>query len=233
MTSGSPPRGALASCVRSQIRRGLDGVWVRGVESVLAAQQSRPVVLAATHSASWDARLLVPLDDALGRSGRVWVDSDTRRCVPFFGPLGSIPVDPSSIGGVRRSVRSATRWLSEPGRTLWIFPQGERLPGATRPLGVRPGAAWLAKHVGAALIPVGISYGPARAATPRAAVSFGPPVDPDNLEGGLLQQLTCNDRFLRHGDPWFEPLLPSGRDGGGQGAGKGVVAPLAWSAGHG
>ena len=233
MTPKTVFRGAFGSYVRSQIRTGLDGVWVRGIESVHAARQSRPVILAATHSAWWDAMLLLPLDDALGRSGRVWMDAANLERLPFFGPLGAIALDTSGIAGLRRSVREAGDWLSEPGKTLWVFPQGEQRPSWIRPLCLHPGAAWMAQQLDAALIPVAIAYGFREASTPSAAVSFGPPVDPDNLEGGLLQQLGYTDRFFVNGDPAFEPFIEAKEQRSEAGAGTRMLAWAARSAGNG
>ena len=225
-------RSAFGAYVRSQVRAGLDGVWVRGLESVFAAQQTRPVVLAATHSAWWDAMLLLPLDDALGRSGKVWMDAENLDRLPFFGPLGAIPLE-TGVGGLRRSVREAQRWLSEPGRTLWIFPQGEQRPAWIRPLCLKPGAAWMASQLDAALIPVAMAYGFREASTPTAAISFGPPVDPDNLEGGLLQQLGQTDRFFCGHGCDFEEFIQAKEPRAEAGTGTRMLAWAARGAGHG
>lgn len=200
-------RSLFGTYVRARVRRGLDGLWVRDLDVVLGAAQGRPVVLAATHVAWWDGMLLFPLDDALGRQGRVWMDAENLRRHAYFRALGALPLDRSGPAGLLRSVRGAKAWLDRPGRHLWVFPQGRQRPQWVRPLELHPGAAWLAKQVGAALVPVAIAYGFRESPVPAAVVSFGQPVHPDHLEAGLLRELAATDRFLTEGDDRFEPLV--------------------------
>ena len=232
MTPKTMFRSAFGAYVRNQIRTGLDGVYVRGLESVMAARMNRPVVLAATHSAWWDAMLLLPLDDALERSGKVWMDAENLERLPFFAPLGAIPLE-TGLGGLRRSIKDARSWLSEPGRTLWIFPQGTQRPTWIRPLCLQPGAAWMARQLDAALVPVAMTYGFREASTPTAAISFGPPVDPDNLEGGLLQQLAVTDRFYLGHTSGFESFIEAKENRSEAGAGTRMLAWATRSASNG
>lgn len=200
-------RSVFGAYVRWRIRRGLDGLWVRGLEHALGAMERGPVVLAPTHVSWWDGMLLFPLDDALGRRGRVWMDAENLTKHRFFRPLGALPLDRSGSAGLRRSVREASTWLSGPGRALWVFPQGKQTPSWIRPLELHPGAAFVARHTRATLLPVGLSYGFREAPVPAAVVSVGPPVDPEHLEGGLLRELAATDRFLACGAGGFEPLV--------------------------
>lgn len=223
-------RAAFGAWVRWRIRRGLDGVWVRGLAGAAEATRRGPVVLAATHASWWDGMVLFPLDDALGRPGRVWMDAENLARLPFFGPLGALPLDDRSPGALRRSIREASAWLDRPGRALWVFPQGRLRPPWIRPLDLRPGATWLAERLGVPLIPVALAYGFRRAPVPAAVVSFGPPVAPRSsrsgraarardLEDALLTELAAADRFLLAGEPrgasdGFELLAGRPRSGG-------------------
>jgi 1-acyl-sn-glycerol-3-phosphate acyltransferase len=206
-------RTAFGAYVNFRIRRGLDGVWVRGLEHALAALEGGPVVFAANHVSWWDAMLMFPLDDALGRSSRVWMDAKNLQKHPFFRSLGALPLDDSGPAALRRSVREASDWLVAPRRSLWVFPQGRYVPSWIRPLELRPGAMFIARRTKATVLPVGIAYGFRQAPTPAAVVSFGPPVHPEHVEAGLLRELAATDAFLTGGDPAFQPLV-SGVVGG-------------------
>jgi 1-acyl-sn-glycerol-3-phosphate acyltransferase len=214
-------RAGFGAWVRWRIRRGLDGVWVRGLDRAREAIRRGPVVLAATHVSWWDGMLLFPLDDALGRTSRVWMDAANLERLPFFGPLGAIPLDDRGPGALRRSIRAAAAWLDRPERTLWVFPQGRQRPHWARPLDLRPGAAWIAERLDATLIPVAIAYGFRRAPVPAAVVSFGEPIAARDLEDGLVAQLDAADRFLLDADAAdptergeFELLVGRPRAGG-------------------
>lgn len=204
-------RWAFGRYARRRISRGLDGLWVAGLERAQQLLQDRPVVFAATHVAWWDGLLLLPLDDALGQAGRVWMDAANLQRMPYFARLGALPLDRSSPPALKRSVEGALSWLQRPGRSLWIFPQGQQRPPWLRPLVLAPGAGKLAKRAGAHLVPVGLQYGFRQAPAPSAVLSFGAPVSletPGSLEDGLLQQLDFTDRFFLDGQSDFFPLVP-------------------------
>lgn len=223
--------------VRRRIQRGLDGLWVRGLDHAARALAAGPVVLAATHVAWWDGMLLAPLDDALGRTGRVWMEAENLRRLPFLGALGFLPVDGSSNAALRQSIREASAWLTAPRRALWVFPQGRQRPPWLRPLGLEPGAAWLARRTGAALLPVALAYGFREAPVPAAVVSIGEAVEPDAraLEAALVEELTATDRFLDSGDarlvvgghpPGFTALVGSTARGAQHGLGARMLAAV-------
>jgi 1-acyl-sn-glycerol-3-phosphate acyltransferase len=198
---------AFRRYARRRIARGLDGLWVRGLEQAHQQVLEGPVVFAATHVAWWDGLLLLPLDEGLGRSGRVWMDAENLQRLPYFARLGALPLHRSGPG-LRSSVRAALDWLDRPGRSLWVFPQGEQRPAWVRPLGLAPGAARVARLAGARLVPVGLQYGFRQAPAPAAVVSLGEPVPPEDLEGGLLQELARADQFLLGQTCDFAPLVP-------------------------
>lgn len=203
-------RSLFGAYVRRRIGRGLDGLHVSGLGRARDLLAQRPAVLAATHVAWWDGMLLFPLDDALGRSCRVWMDASNLEKLPFFAPLGALPLDARSPTALRRSFRTAASWLDRPERALWVFPQGLQRPSHLRPLGIKPGASLLARQAGALLLPVALSYGFREAPVPSAVVSFGEPVDPhsgDALEASLCRELERADRFFSGEPEGFETLV--------------------------
>jgi 1-acyl-sn-glycerol-3-phosphate acyltransferase len=223
-------RWGFGRYVRWRLARGLDGVWVRNLELARTAVRGGPVVFAATHVSWWDAMVLFALDDALGNTTRAWMDAANLRRHPYFGPLGALPLDASGPGALRRSLREAAAWLTGPQRALWVFPQGRYVPQWLRPLELERGTAVLARQARATVVPVAFAYGFGEGPTPRAVVSFGPPVDPEHLEEGLLRELAATDRFLAAPNTDFELLVA----GAGSGEERSFAArALAWATGRG
>ena len=54
---------------RRRVSRGLDGLWVAGMDQARAALADRPLMFAANHVSWWDSLLLLVLDEALGGLG--------------------------------------------------------------------------------------------------------------------------------------------------------------------
>lgn len=202
-------RTMFGAYVRRRLGRELDGLWVRGLDDARAAVARGPVVFAATHVSWWDGLVLMPVDDALGRVGRVWMDAANLRRLPYLRPLGAMPIDGSSVGALRRSARDAIGWLSGSGRALWVFPQGRHRPTWLRPLALAPGAGWVAARAGAQLVPVAIQYGFRDAPVPAVVVSFGRPVAADRLSDGIVAELAAADALWTDGEAGFVPLVPS------------------------
>lgn len=200
-------RTLFTAYARWSIGRKLDGLWVRGVHHAREAIARGPVILATTHVSWWDGILLMPLDHALGRPGKAWMDAQNLQAVRFLAPLGVVPIDRRSPAAMRAGVRDAAAWLSAPGRALWVFPQGRQRPHHLRPLGLQRGHEILARSSGAAVVPVGLGYGFREADVPAAVVSFGPVTT--SLEEALATELDAVDAFLDRGEGGFEPLVAS------------------------
>lgn len=124
-------------------------VWDTHVTGAERVPPTGPVVLAANHVTLLDGPLLV---GAAPRGLHVLVKSEL-----FHGPLGlvlraagQIPVD-RTMG--RPALQSALGVLRR-GGAVGIFPEGSRGRGTAEQ--VRAGAAWLAVHGGAPVVPVAI-----------------------------------------------------------------------------
>lgn len=202
-------RTVFTTYARWAIGRGLDGLWVRGLPFAREALARGPVILAATHVSFWDGMLLMPLDHALGRPGRAWMDAQNLAAVGYLRPLGVVPIDRSSPARMRAGLREAAAWLSAPGRALWVFPQGRQRPHHLRPLGLLRGHELLARASGAITVPIGLGYGFREADVPAAVVSFGAPVPAEGLEEAITNELAAVDRFLDDGAGGFEALVAS------------------------
>lgn len=140
-------------------------VVVEGLEHV---PRTGPAVLSPNHRSAIDPPLISLVID------RPLYHMAKAELFPYLGWLirrvGAFPVKRGQ--GDMRAMRQSIKILRE-GHLLCVFPEGTR--SRTGELGkARPGAAHLARHVGAPVIPAGISgsYGWRRQITVR----FGPPV---------------------------------------------------------
>jgi 1-acyl-sn-glycerol-3-phosphate acyltransferase len=221
----SPLARAIAGrYARGRLSRAMDGVFVGGLEVARAHLARAPVVLAANHVAWWDALLLLPLDDALGGGGRALMDAENLARLPFFGPIGALPLDRGSPARSRAGLRSAAAHLHSPGSSVWIFPQGAQRPAWIRPLALQRGVLLLSRLADAPIIPVSIQYGFREHARPTAVVDFSPPLPPGAplsvLEAALCEGLDrIDDFFLKRSDR-YAPIIPPAAQRAEAGAGS-------------
>lgn len=215
---------------RHRVSRGLDGMWVAGLDEVRAALADRPVIFASNHVAWWDTLLLVVLGEALG--GQCWavMDAGNLRRLPFFGWLGALPLERDSPERSRESLVNAAALLDRPGRGVWIFPQGRQRPAHLRPLDLRGGIGIMHARSPVDVIVVSFDYIFLERHRPAAVVRFGPPMPGATVggrallpavEGALLDGLAAIDvaaaaatdgrRARTHPQdplPGFVPLVP-------------------------
>ena len=201
--------------VRRRLRNGFDGLYVHGIEPIRRLAQTRPVVLAANHVCWWDAFVVVMLDEALGTESYCLMDADNLRQMPFFGWIGAVPLDRSSLRQGLRDLRASATLLDQPGRALWIFPQGEHRPPHLRPLQLKRGVEMLVRGREVDVVPVAINYVWRQAPQPTIAVSFGAPLTGAAgaallgvLDEALVTGLSRIDRFTLSADEaGFSPLI--------------------------
>ena len=167
---------------RRRLARGLDGLYVAGLEAARAEARRRPVILAANHVGWWDSFLVVAIDQALGTEAYALMDAESIRRLPFFGRMGALPIDRSGRATSRAGLEDAAARLDRPGRALWIFPQGWHRPAHLRPLGFAPGIRLLARRApDAAVIPVAIQYAWGEQPGPAAYAHLGAAIPADGL----------------------------------------------------
>lgn len=175
-------RGALAGLW--WLNRFLCGFWHRlELPTGLAPLPAHgPAILIANHTCGIDNFLLqAGCKRVLGFViVQDWFDNPI--CHPFCRLIGAIPVkrDGRDVGPTREALRAL-----KAGRVVPIFPEGRILAKSGRELGPgKPGAAFLALHSDAPVIPAYIRGTPETSnvwealRTPSAArVVFGPPID--------------------------------------------------------
>ncbi|MFM9034549.1 MAG: lysophospholipid acyltransferase family protein [Mycobacterium sp.] len=190
---------------RRRVSRGLDGLWVSGLDEARAALAGRPLIFASNHVAWWDALLVVVLDEALGGLGWAMMDAENLRRLPFLGWLGGLPLDRSSPERSRECLEAAVDLLDRPGRALWIYPQGRQRPAHLRPLDLKPGLRVMHAHNPADIVVVSLDYVYLERDRPAAVVRFGAPIPGQAaaaaavlpaVEAALLDGLAVIDRAV-------------------------------------
>lgn len=187
---------------RHRVSRGLDGMWVAGLDQARAALADRPVIFASNHVAWWDTLLLVVLDAALG--GRCWavMDAGNLRALPFLGWVGALPLDRSSPERSRQCLENSAALLDRPGRGVWIFPQGRQRPAHLRPLDLKGGVGIMHARNPVDVIVASLDYVFLERDRPAAIVRFGPPMPGvavggqallPAIEGAILDGLAAID----------------------------------------
>ena len=156
--------------------RGLDGLWVSGLEQTRAALSARPLLFASNHVAWWDSLLLVVLDEALGGLGWAIMDSRNLQKLKFLGWLGALPLDRSSPQRSHECLQSAAALLDRPGRNIWIFPQGRQRPAHLRPLDLKHGVQIMRAANPVDVVAVSIDYVFLERDRPAAMVRFSRPI---------------------------------------------------------
>lgn len=231
--AGRKRRWALSlarSYSRRALRRRFEAVYVEGLEETRALARATPLVFAANHTSWWDAFALLALDDALGTDGYVLMDEAHLRRLSFFAPLGALPLARDDALAARRQLLTATRLLDQPGRALWIFPQGEQRPAHLRPLGFRAGVRLLMNQAHCPVVPVAITPIWRNRPEPALFIHLGAPVSPSTEKSAVVRSLEesvaaglARLDVLAAGDV---PLPPALLRGSGRSAEDGIAAWL-------
>jgi 1-acyl-sn-glycerol-3-phosphate acyltransferase len=168
---------------RRRVSRGLDGLWVSGLEEARTALADRPLIFASNHVAWWDTLLLLPLDEALGGLGWAVMDAENLSKLPFLGWIGALPLDRSSPDRSRQCLQSCAALLDRPGRGLWIFPQGRQRPAHLRPLDLKHGLGIMHARRPVDVVAVSLNYVFLERDRAAAIVRFSAPI-PGAAVGG-------------------------------------------------
>ena len=197
---------------RHRVGRGLDGLWVSGLDDARAVLAERPVLFVANHVSWWDPILLIVLDEALGGLGWAVMDSRNLRDVPFLGWVGALPLDRSSHDRSRECLQSCAALMTRPGRAMWIFPQGRQRPAHLRPLDLKHGVQTLHDHAPVDVVAVSLDYVFLERDRPAAVVRFAPPRPGAEVGGGAL--LPAIEQDLLDGLAVIDAAATEATDGG-------------------
>jgi 1-acyl-sn-glycerol-3-phosphate acyltransferase len=135
-----------------------------------------PVIFVMSHASWWDvlvgyylARLVLRIESYAP------MDEAQLRRYRLLARLGVYSIDRFSAGGLRAFVRYTTGLL-EPGRAVWVTPQGEITSPWRRPIVFQPGVGHLVRRAGRlAAVPVAVVYEFLEEPRPEIFVKLGPP----------------------------------------------------------
>jgi 1-acyl-sn-glycerol-3-phosphate acyltransferase len=181
----------FAGHARGRIHKTFGNVLIRGLEAARSAAESAPVLVVSNHTSWWDPLVVLHLSQHLLKTdGYALMDAKNLRRLPFFALVGGFGVDLDQPADGAAGIMFAARLLREPGRLVWLFPQGRERPVTERPLGFKPGAAEIARVAKKAVtIPAALRYEVAGEEKPRIYVSFGEAIGAErDVERGREKQ---------------------------------------------
>lgn len=156
-----PARRFLTAWFGSYLNRHLDALRVPLWSAPPATGHPGPIVVYCNHPSWWDPIVIVLLAARLfpDREPRAPFDARMLAKYPIFKKLGAFGIDLDSRRGAARFLDEARTILDSPRRMLWITAQGRFADARARPLGLRPGVAWLPEPAPDALfVPLALEY---------------------------------------------------------------------------
>ncbi len=177
---------------RSRIQATFGEVRAQGLGRARALAKEAPLLVVSNHTSWWDPLVAMHVSThLLGTDGYAMMDAKNLRRLPFFALVGAFGVDLDKPADGALVMRYAARLLDEPGKLVWVYPQGQERPITERPLGFRPGSAEIARvSRKARAVPVGLRYEFGGQERPTLWISFGEPVaaDRDTTKGRVAQE---------------------------------------------
>jgi len=202
---------------RSRIHATFGAVRIRGLQEARAHAREAPLLVVSNHTCWWDPLVAIHVSThLLGTDGHAIMDAKNLRRLPFFALVGAFGVDLDKPADGALVMRYAARLLDEPGKLVWVYPQGRERPITERPLNFRAGSAEIARVAKRAkVLPVGLRYEFGGAEQPTLWLSFGAPVpaDRDTTKGRAAQEREVEAELGRieratrgEGDEGFETV---------------------------
>jgi len=161
--------------VRRYIARRFHRCQLWGDEATLRFSRERPLLFVMSHASWWDVLVAHHLArDVVRVDSYAPMDEPQLRRYRILTRIGLYSVDRGSTAGMRAFLQYTTRLL-EPGRAVWITPQGEIASSWRRPVRFQPGVGHLVRRVPRlAVVPVAIAYEFLEEPRPEIFVRFGP-----------------------------------------------------------
>ena len=190
--------------VARTLRRRFHGVFIAGGEHLQALDGALPVIGCVNHTNWWDGFVLYVLSHRrLPHDIYLAMEERNLRRYRFFTRMGVFGVDLSAGSRNVAALRYALKLLRVAGgpraALVWMFVQGE-LVSDRRPVEARPGAAFLARHGGARLLPVALRYAWLSESRPSVFVRVGRPLAAGagsaDIAASLNGLLAATDRTL-------------------------------------
>lgn len=146
------------------------------LRQAVALPRERPLLFAMSHASWWDvlvgyhlARHVLRVDSSAP------IDAAQLARYPILGRLGLYGVDRATLAGRRAFLRDTVARL-QPGRAVWLTPQGEIVTPRRRPVRFQAGIGHLVRRVpGVAVVPVAAVYEFLDEPRPEILVALGAP----------------------------------------------------------
>jgi 1-acyl-sn-glycerol-3-phosphate acyltransferase len=161
--------------VRRYIGRRFHRCLLWGDEATLRFPRERPLLFVMSHASWWDVLVAYYLHREVVRvEGYAPMDEAQLRRYRILTRIGIYSVDRGTAAGMRAFLQYTTGLL-QPGRAVWITPQGEIGWNWRRPVRFQPGVGHLMRRVPQlAAVPVAIAYEFMEEPRPEIFVRFGP-----------------------------------------------------------
>jgi 1-acyl-sn-glycerol-3-phosphate acyltransferase len=138
-------------------------------------QTDRPLILIANHSSWWDGLISFYLsEECVHHDSYAMMAEEGISAFPFFRKIGAFSVNPSNPRSLIQSLNYARTKLI-PHQAVWMFPQGAEEHLEKRPLGFKPGVAYLLeKEPEAIVVPITYYYTFRHEQRPELFIEIGP-----------------------------------------------------------
>lgn len=135
------------------------------------------ILLLANHSSWWDFFIAHWMNVSIPIDGYGMTDHSNLLKFGFFRRIGAFSVDRNDPASIRASINYTAELLSEPGRGVWLFPQGKIECNDVRPLKFQHGLRVLLQRTGRLrIVPTALRYDFWQDERPEAFIRFGTPV---------------------------------------------------------
>lgn len=202
--------------VRRHLHRHFHAVRMLG--QAPAVPQDRPLIAFINHPSWWDPLTGLFLSSVLYPERQLYGPMDARQLkrFPILGKCGLFGIEPGTALGARQLLRAADAIFAQPGRSLWLTPQGRFADVRERPLGLAGGLEFLARrHPNAALLPIALEYTFWNDRLPEILVHPGALCSAEAAEDSLAAAMdTLRSAALTRDAARFTTLL-SGKSGTG------------------
>lgn len=140
---------------------------------------TEPLLVVLNHPSWWDPLLCFVIAKWMDptREHFAVMDETALKKYRIFEKLGFFGIDPTSVRGAARFLRTSEVILAESPRTLWVTAQGQFADVRQRPLNLRPGIGHVAlRSPHAVIAPLAYEYCFWNERTPEALIRFGPTI---------------------------------------------------------
>jgi chlorobactene lauroyltransferase len=178
---------------RSSITKQFNTVQVRRRAPQEADQLTLPTIYYVNHSNWWDGFICEALvQQSIHQDCYLFMEEKNLKRYRFFTWAGAFGVDRDDGRAALGSLAYAAATLkAQPGRGVFIFPQGTMTPNERRPLQFYSGVAHLARRIGQVrLVPIALRYEFMQEQRADAFISIGAARTVANLATPQMRTLT-------------------------------------------